>query len=339
MTEPDEHAIPTRVHDLASQWLARRQGDVPPDAEREFQAWLASDPLHRRAYDHAARDWRDSMKLANSEVGRTRKLGRAPFLMRHSTHVGAVSLGLTAILGLVTVDVVREDGPFALVSPAEAATYQTDVGEIRTIRLADGSQVTLDTATFVRVSFTTGSRRLALKRGRARFRVVADSRRPFVVAVQGGEVVARSTLFDVNVTDSPPEVAAIEGAVELRSAASAAEAGPLMLAAGQQSALGSSSAPKPISLAEARWTSGMLGLDATPLGDAVATINRYNQVQVRLANQQLSRLAVTGAFRSRDPQEFARAIAAMFDLRVDRSNGATITLSHPHPARTSSPQK
>jgi transmembrane sensor len=339
MTEPGERAIPSRVHDAAGEWLVRRQGSVRPEVEREFNAWLEADPLHRRAYDEAARDWRDSKMLAHSAVGRTRKLGRAPFLMRHSTHVGATSLGLAAILGLVTVGVVREGGPFALVSPAEAATYRTAKGEIRTIRLADGSQVTLDTATLVRVTFTTGSRRLALEHGRARFRVVPDSRRPFVVAVPGGEVVARSTLFDVSVTESPPKVVAIEGTVELRNATSGTEAAPRLLAAGQQSDLGGTSMSKPISPAEARWTSGMLGLDATPLGDAVAAINRYNEVQVRLADQQLSRLSVTGAFRARDPQEFARAIAAMFDLSVDRSSASVIVLAPRHPARFSPPQK
>lgn len=339
MTEPGKRGIPARVHDEAGRWLARLQGDVAPDAERDFNAWLEADPIHRKAYAQVARDWRDSVMLADSDVGRTRKLGRAPFLMRRSTHVGAASLGLAAVLGLVTIGLVRQNGPFALVSPAEAATYRTAIGEVRTIRLSDGSQVTLDTATLVRVTFTAGNRRVALERGRARFRVAPDSRRPFVVAIDGGEVVARGAVFDVSVTERPARVAAIGGPVELRSIAPAAEAAPRTLEAGEQVAFGGSLTPKPISRAEARWTSGMLGLDATPLGDAVAAINRYNNVQVRLADQRLAGLSVTGAFRARDPQEFARAVATMFDLNVDRSSAAAITLTPRHPAGISSPQK
>lgn len=340
MTEPGERGIPARVHDEAGRWLARLQGDVAPDAERDFNAWLEADPIHRRAYAQVARDWRDSVMLADSEVGRTRKLGRAPFLMRRRTHVGAASLGLAAVLGLVTVGLVRQDGPFALVSPAEAATYRTAIGEVRTIRLSDGSQVTLDTATLVRVTFTAGNRRVSLERGRARFRVAPDSRRPFVVAVEGGEVVARGAVFDVSVTEHPARVAAIEGAaVELHSVAPVAAAGRWTLEAGEQVAFGGSLTPKPISRAEARWTSGMLGLDATPLGDAVVAINRYNDVQVRLADQRLAGLLVTGAFRARDPQEFASAVATMFDLDVDRSSTAAITLAPRRPAGISSPQK
>lgn len=339
MTEPGERGIPARVHDEAGRWLARRQGDFSPDVERDFAAWRDADPRHRRAYDEAEQHWRDSLMLGRSEVGRTRKLGRAPFLMRRSTHVGAAGLGLALVLGLVSVGLVQPGGPFALVSPAEAAVYRTGVGEIRTVRLADGSVVTLDTATLVRVTFTPGSRRLVLERGRARFRVASDSRRPFVVAVPGGEIVARDAIFDVNVTERPARIAAIGGPVDLRSSGPAPAARPRALAAGQQAVLDGSAAPKPISRTEARWVSGMLGLDATPLGDAVAAINRYNGVQVRLADERLAGLSVTGAFRARDPQEFARAIAATFDLDADRSSEGQITLTPRHPATVSSSQK
>lgn len=327
MTEPDEREIPAAVHDAAGQWLARRQGGIAPDSERAFTAWLEADSLHRRAYDQAARDWRDSMLLADSQVGRTRSLGRAPFLMRRSTHVGAASLGLAAALGIVTIGAVREVGPFELASPAQAATYRTAVGEIRTVRLADGSQMTLDTATLVRVAFTSHGRHLMLDQGRARFRVAADSERPFTVAVAGGEVVARSTLFDVSVIERPARVSALEGSVELRTSVLRAAAPTQTLAAGEKTVLDGRSTPQHLSAAEARWVSGMLALAATPLGDAVTAINRYNRVQVRLVDQRLARRPVTGAFRARGPEEFVGAIAAMFDLVVDRSDPAVILLA------------
>lgn len=336
MTEPDGLSIPAGVHDAAGQWLARRQGNAGPDVERAFDAWLDADPLHRRAYDQAMRDWRDSKLLADSQIGRSRKLGRAPFFMRRSTHVGAASLGLAAVLGLTMVGVVPRVGPLAFVSPAEAATYQTAVGEIRTIRLADGSQVTLDTATLVRVALTPQGRRLVLERGRARFRVTPDSRRPFTVAVPGGEVLARSTLFDVSVTERPARVSALEGMVELHSAAPDAAAATQTLAAGERTVLDGRSRPQRVSAADARWVSGMLALDATPLGEAITAINRYNRVQLRLVDQHLARRSVTGAFRARDPEEFATAIAAMFDLAIDPSN-PTVILLGPRQAAPSVP--
>lgn len=332
MTESDRSSIPTSVHDAAGKWMARRRAGADAAVERAFTAWLEADPRHRIAYEQVSRDWRDSAHLANSDVGRTRKLVRAPFLMRRSTHVGAVSLSVAAVLGIATVGIVRHGEPFELVAPAEAATFQTAVGEIRTVLLADGSTLTLDTSTLVRVVLSHDSRRLDLTRGRARFRVARDNR-PFTVAVSGGEIVARHTLFDISVVGPQPLVSLIEGEVELHSAAQDGKVSTQRLVAGQQAALGNGAAPHRLSLADARWVSGMLALDGTPLSNAVAAINRYNRTQVRLADQHLASVAVTGAFHARDPHQFARAIATMFGLSVDQSHPDILLLQ---PRRTQS---
>jgi len=333
MTDAEPPAIPRSVHDAAGAWLARRQAGADPDGEKAFLAWLDADPLHRTAYDEAARAWRDSRLLADSAVGQTRKLVRVPFLMRHSTHVGAVSLGVAAILGVGTVAMVRHAGFFDLVSAADAATYRTTVGEIRTVRLADGSTLTLDTSTLVRVRFTPDRRRLELAEGRARFSVAQD-RRSFTVAVSGGEIVAHQTVFDVSVVGAEPTVAAIEGDIALQKEGRDGGVATQSLVAGKASSMGADAVPRARSLAEARWVSGMVALDKTPLGTAVAAINRYNHRQVQLAEPGLASLSVTGAFRARDPQQFAQAIASMFGLVVDASHPDRLIL---HPARKKLP--
>lgn len=333
MTDAERPSIPGSVHDAAGAWLARRQAGADPDGEKAFLAWLDADPRHRAAYDEAARAWRDSELLAESAVGRSRKLARAPFLMRRSTHVGALSLGVAAILGVGTLAMVRHAAPFDLVSSADAATYRTAVGEIRTVRLADGSTLTLDTSTLVRVRFTHDRRRLELAQGRARFGVAQDGR-PFSVAVSGGEIMARQTLFDVSVFGAEPIVSAIEGDIALQRVGRDGDVSTQSLAAGEVSSMGADATPRARSLADARWVSGMVALDKTPLGTAVAAINRYNHRQVQLGDPGLARLSVTGAFRARNPEQFAQAIAAMFGLAVDASHPDRLILQ---PSRKKSP--
>lgn len=336
MTDPERASVPPGVYDAAGEWLVRRRAGADAELEQAFAAWLEADPRHRIAYAQVARDWHDSALLADSAVGRTRKLVRAPFLMRRSTHVGAVTLSLAALLGLGTVGILRHAGSFGFVVPAGAATYQTAIGEIRSVRLADGSNLTLDTSTVVHVRFSGASRRLDLKQGRARFSVAKDDR-PFTVAVPGGEIVARHTLFDVSVVGPQPLVSLIEGEVELLSAARDGKSSPQRLVGGEQAALGQTAGPRPLSIADARWVSGMLALDKTPLGKAVAAINRYNRTQVRLADPHLASLAVTGAFQTRNPQQFAHAVAAMFGLTVERSH-PDLLLLRPSGARPSAPR-
>tara|TARA_R110000787_G_scaffold11153_3_gene37366 strand:+ start:10435 stop:11448 length:1014 start_codon:yes stop_codon:yes gene_type:complete len=333
MTDAERPSIPRSVYDAAGAWLARRQAGADPDGEKAFLAWLDADPRHRAAYDEAARAWRDSELLAESAVGRSRKLARAPFLMRHSTHVGALSLGVAAILGVGTLAMVRHAAPFDLVSSADAATYRTAVGEIRTVRLADGSTLTLDTSTLVTVRFTHDRRRLELAQGRARFGVAQDGR-PFIVAVSGGEIMARQTVFDVSVVGAEPIVSAIEGDIALQRVGRDGSVATQSLAAGEASSMGADVTPRARSLADARWVSGMVALDRTPLGSAVAAINRYNQRQVQLGDPGLARLSVTGAFRARSPEQFAQAIATMFGLAVDASHPDRLILQ---PSRKKSP--
>jgi len=333
MTDAGRPLIPRSVHDAAGAWLARRQAGANSETEEAFLVWLHADPRHRTAYDEAARVWRDSELLGDSRMGRSRNLVRAPFLMRRSTHVGAVSLGVAAILGVGTFTMVRHVAPFDLISSADAATYRTSVGEIRTIRLADGSTLTLDTSTLVRVRFTHDRRRLELTQGRARFGVAQDPR-SFTVAVSAGEIVARQNVFDVSVVDAEPIVAAIEGDIALQRVGRDGDVSTQSLAAGEASSMGADATPRARSLADARWVSGMVALDKTPLGSAVAAINRYNHRQVQLGDPGLARLSVTGAFRARNPEQFAQAIATMFGLVVDASHPDRLIL---HPARRKSP--
>jgi transmembrane sensor len=61
------------------------------------------------------------------------------------------------------------------------ADYCNAVGEIKTVQLADGSQVTLDSASAIRVNLRNGLRNVQLEQGGAYFDVQRDTRHPFLV--------------------------------------------------------------------------------------------------------------------------------------------------------------
>src|SRR3546814_3966246 len=76
--------------------------------------------------------------------------------------------------------------------------YRTVLGERRVVTLADGSTVSLDAASEVRVAYSERARELALVRGQARFDVAHDPRRPFAVQARDQRVVATGTAFNVD---------------------------------------------------------------------------------------------------------------------------------------------
>ena len=80
------------------------------------------------------------------------------------------------------------------------ADYITAKGEVRTVHLADGSKVELDSASAIRLDYDGVQRRISLLQGSAIFDVaprVGQETRPFVVQSAGGQTRALGTRFVV----------------------------------------------------------------------------------------------------------------------------------------------
>jgi transmembrane sensor len=204
------------------------------------------------------------------------------------------------------------------------------IGEIRTITLGDGSRVTLDTSSAVEVRFDGGQRRVQLGRGRARFEVAHDARRPFVVAAGPGEVVAHGTVFDVDLRRPETLVVLLQGSVEIRRpAAAGTPAASTMLRPGQQLAIsaGSAAVPVAIRVPETRWPSGMLSFEDAPLADVLASANRYSRTQIVIRDPAVREHRFTGTFKAGEPAQLAVMIGSTFDLNVERDSDDNLVLA------------
>src|SRR5262249_28353313 len=94
--------------------------------------------------------------------------------------------------------------------------FNTPVGELREIQLADGSIVNLNAQSEVVVQFTRSERDIRLARGEAMFKVARDPARPFRVRTTNAIVEAVGTQFNVNARpDGTTTVAVLEGKVKL----------------------------------------------------------------------------------------------------------------------------
>lgn len=320
-TRPD---IPEAVHSGASHWLARRQGSACAGDEDAFRRWLAADPMHEEAYREAERLWRHSRLLGDFPSARTRKLGKAPLLMRRKVQAAMAGCAAVLVLGFVSTQFTRLVPAFSIGTQVEAATLRTASGEIRSFTLSDGSRLILDADTVVQIAISGKARHAVLDHGRARFEIAAKDQLPFTVAASGGEVIAGEGRFDVSATGDGVRVTAIDRPVKMRP--DGANAPAQVLAAGKQAELGPSAAATPAPRGQGQWVNGVLQLDNAPLGEAVAQINRYNATQVELRDPALARLPVSGAFEVHQPLRFARTVAAALDLSLDQQ-GPKLVLS------------
>jgi len=314
----------------AANWFARMRA---PDADRDragFEAWRAADPAHAETYDRLLRRWDQAAFLANTAVGRGRRLDGPAARPHRFPGAGAIAAATVAAL-LAGAAWLFEARTLAPGRPAQATVaLASSVGEIRAVALADGSRVTLDTDTRLEIAFSPGMRRVSLLRGRARFEVAPDAARPFTVSAGDSAVVARGTVFDVAFGPAGLRVALFKGVVDISRSVPGRGFGTKRLIAGQQLAVpaaGVAAAPTAIPVPEAQWTTGMLAFDATRLDAAVAEVNRYNRAKLAVGDEAAGALRVTGAYRATDPRGFATAVADAFHLRIERRADGSLVLA------------
>ncbi len=213
----------------------------------------------------------------------------------------------------------------------------TGIGEQRTVPLADGSVVTLNTATEILLRFSPERRDVELISGQANFEVAKDPTRPFVVTAGDRSVRAVGTQFDVYKTADKVTVTLIEGKVAVIATESpamvAARARPeeIVLTAGEQlsfrvkaGAVERKSADIP--RVEA-WRARKLDFNDTPLTEAIAEANRYSGTQIVLDAPELKGARISGRFDAGRNDLFVEGLQGYFRLHVEQTPDHRIVLT------------
>jgi transmembrane sensor len=205
-------------------------------------------------------------------------------------------------------------------------TFITDVGELRTIRLDDGSTVTLNTSSEIRVRLSRSARQIDLVAGQASFDVAQDPSRPFLVRVRGAEVLALGTMFDVYRRDRDAVVTLIEGRVSV-----APNGAPLVLSPGEQLTFGAPDRAPVRTTADLRrvsaWRSRKMDFVDTPLAEAITEANRYSRLKIDLRAPELADARISGIFEAGHNDIFAEGLRAYFGLQVHRAADDLIVLT------------
>lgn len=313
----------------AADWFARLSNRTISLADVErFQAWRG-DPACRQAYEELEGVWRRSAVLSDdpdiradlAKVPDRRRPHRRAAAWRPQWILGGM-VAAAAAIGLIGYQVTMP------------ARYVTGVGEIRTVRLGDGSRLHLDTDSRVDVRLRGGSRDLVLHKGQALFDVAPDADRPFVVVAGSTAVQALGTRFDVRRDAQGTRVTLIEGRVEVRE--SSAEDRRWTLWPGEQLRVPTSrqtvgdrsAAIRQVDVvAVAGWTTGRLLFQDTPLTEAIAEVNRYNDAPIVLKAPEVASEPLSGAFDVGDHAAFAEAVARIHGLQATALNDGSIVLS------------
>lgn len=307
---------PPPVAQTAIEWLTRHHSGCWSAAdEQAHAAWLAANPAHEEAWRHAETMW--------NELAGLRPFAAVELRAARATHPAACTtrpalwqrgLALAGIC-LLAVGLL----PFLLPGSLDAAqTHQTARGEQRTLILADGSRVELNTSTRLEIDYGLACRCLRLQGGEAIFRVAHDDPRAFKVHAGNGGVRDIGTEFWMRDEPTHTAVAVLEGAVEV---AHGTGVPPARLHAGERLAYDSNgrvreTAATPLADLVA-WRAGFLVFRDAPLTDVLAEFARYHAVNIDMGDG-LRQYRLSGRLASADFDGLLKLIQAAYPVEVRR---------------------
>ncbi len=214
------------IQATAAEWLARRNnGEHSAEDQRAFLVWLNANEANRAAFAKAEALW-EQMRGLDSIADQQLAEARA-FLVKNRQQPARHRYAV-ATLALITAGVVWQADWLSYLNDQ---TYQTAVGESRSIDLADGSRLDLNTNSAAKVNYSRAGREVRLVYGQAAFTVVHGDHRPFEVYAGKGKIRDIGTQFDVRYNDDWVSVAVLDGEVEVSGSV---DAPPKPLHRGQQ---------------------------------------------------------------------------------------------------------
>lgn len=340
MSNEPLHALDEERAILAATWAARlADGQVPEDQSAEFQAWLDADPQNGAALEETVGAWHavdhyaasaQMMALREAALSSARKS-----LARRERRWTPQRLAWASLAASLMIAVIFA-ATLAWLSPR---TYETAVGERRVVALSDGSKVSLDADTVVKVRYTGKERRLWLERGRARFDVARNPLRPFSVTAGDEVVVATGTAFSVELVQSQLRVVLYEGHVAVLDRAQGAvrrtvDVGArkvpvdqllqpgreLVIPLKAQGQLASVIAPAAVAPVDPvrtlSWEAGQLVFEDEPLELVVERMNRYSQKPMKVGDAAAAQVRVSGVFTAGDTDALVQGLAAAFAVKA-----------------------
>ncbi|WRH93255.1 FecR family protein [Pseudomonas fluorescens] len=327
--KPSDSIIPTPAQEQAAfAWLSLLHDRPSAGDQLTFSQWLRADPAHAEAYAQAqvvwelsespARTLADEEALALQGYLDAMDRPRRPQLLRWS---GALAMAACLLL-MVSLGTGWQ--PQRWIDDL-GADYVSAPGEIRTVTLADQSQVTLDGDSAIAVDFSRGERHVQLRRG-AGFFTVTHTGEPFVVAAEKGEARVLGTQFEVRLQPHGAQITVLSGRVGVTADRDGEQQ---VLTAGQQVAYGEGTAQKLHAVdseAQLAWRQGWLTYYKSTLGDVVDDLRRYYPGRIVLLNDELAARKVSGSFPSKDPQAVLSSLQGVMGFEQHQVLGHLIIL-------------
>lgn len=283
--------IPSHVAQHAVEWLMELQsGDTTDSTWQALQQWRSQHPDHERAWQHI-----EAINSKLRSVGAVSSIAHAALTQPRSAKRRETIKALSVLLFAGgTTWMVHDQTPWR----EWLADERTGVGERRTIRLADGTTVDLNTDSAISVHFGASERRVRLISGEI---LVSTGKEngytslPFVVETAHGELRPLGTRFLVRHQGSASHVDVFEGAVMICPSDGIGSMRTLHANEGARFTRGAIGEPVQTNDAHIAWTDGMLVASGMSLSDFLFELGRHRPGYLS-CDPSIAELRVSGSY-------------------------------------------
>jgi transmembrane sensor len=303
-------------------------GELSDVDRMELDLWLEADPIHPRLLANAVEAWRATKEQASEPEMLALRREALADARRAKTLRRRRAFALWAAAAMVLIGIAL-GGIWMLGRPT---TYVTGVGERRIVILPDGSGLSLDAVTLVKVRYTADRRQFWLERGRAKFDVAKNPLVPFTVAVNGMLVVATGTQFSTEILPQQVRVDLYEGHVAVLNQrhpdAQYLAPGEELIATTTQGTQGVMGTVRALSPADAPvWEGGQLVFVDERLAVVAERANRYSDKKIVIADKETSERRISGVFTAGNTAAIVSAITTLLPVLAAENRAAVISLS------------
>lgn len=322
------------IDEAAIDWLVElRSGENTADCRRSFDAWLAADEKHRRAWqrlgcavDSTFGDAPRRPDLAGKVICAT--LQNAATLATQRRRMLRGALGIAGV-SLGAIWAANNAG----LMPDVMATLRTTTGERRSFQLADGSVLLLDARSSADVDFSDRQRFAELRTGQLIATVSPSNEAPFVVRSDHGSVRALGDQLLVRHEPSRTLALALGDGIEIALPQSKRPHETRVLRQGEAAWFDGERidvlATNSYAVSAAAWARGMLEALDMPLGEVVAALRPYRRGLVSISRE-IADIRVTGAYPLDDTDAALAALADTLPINVRIFAGGWIVGITPH---------
>ncbi|MDB5091834.1 MAG: hypothetical protein JWR09_5828 [Mucilaginibacter sp.] len=299
----------------AAGWLAREDRGLTAEERDALDFWLSQSSLNKVAYLRLKAAWQRADRLA--ALKSPMPMSRVRWWSSRPRTWAAIAASLALLLGGGVY--------FARRAPSEQ-NYVTAIGRMQAVRLADGTQVELNTNTSLRADVT--GRTVRLDKGEAYFDVVHDAQRPFTVYAGNRRITDIGTKFSVFRNGDDVRVTVREGRVRVEilddaGAPVVAQAGHVVVTKGGETLV--LAKPDRDIADDLSWRGGMLVFDQQTLAEAAEQFNRYNARQIFVEGP-ARKIRIGGSFKAGNVDVFVLLLHRGFGLSVN-DQGSRIVVS------------